>query len=208
MHKKLMLACMAIAAFAAFVVAPAASASPVLTDPTIEGANKAVPVGTSITGANTGPTFFKGGFEVECTNDDLVGTLKENTGTKIKGEIPVGGASFKGTEAGEDCKSFLGATNVKVNSKLCLETVAGTDNVTTTGCGANVTFTLEITGTGPCKYSAASISGTYNTNADATVNIPKGIAKKEEGGIFCPGEGFLEMDFDLYTTGKGTLSIS
>jgi hypothetical protein len=80
MHKKFMMACMAIAAIVAFVIAPAASASPVLTSNGVK-----VPVGTSITAVNIGITkFTAGGITVECDHDHLVGTVTENTGTKIK----------------------------------------------------------------------------------------------------------------------------
>ncbi|MGN6588664.1 MAG: hypothetical protein ACTHKT_14520 [Solirubrobacterales bacterium] len=203
MHKKLMMACMAIAAFAAFVIAPAASASPVLTEGTT-----AVAVGSSIEGKNTGNTEFTGGFNVVCSTAVLKGTVTGNSGTKIKGEVPAGSAVFTGTSTGGDCTSALGATKVTVNSKLCLETAAE-DKVAVTGCGANVTFTLEVTGTGPCKYSTASVTGTYKTSAAATVNVENQAAKKEEGGVFCPSEGVLKMDFDLYTTGGSTaLTIS
>jgi hypothetical protein len=206
MHKKIIMACMAIAAFAAFVVAPAASASPVLTKNLT-----ALGVGSSITGTNTGETVFTGAFNVRCTSAHMAGTLTANTGSKIKGEIPVGNAKFTGTGTSGDCTSALGNVGVTVNSKLCLETVTGQDNIVTTGCGANVTFTLEITGTGPCKYSTASVTGTFKTNAAATVNVSEQEAKKEEGGIFCPSSGKLDMDFDLTTTfvdGGAILEIS
>ncbi|MGN6558122.1 MAG: hypothetical protein ACTHLH_08955 [Solirubrobacterales bacterium] len=197
MHKKFMLACMVIAAFAAFVMAPVASAA------TITSETKVVPVGTSITGINTGVTKFTGPFNVECDHDHLTGVVTKNTDAEFEGEIPIGNAQFNGTAAGTDCTSALGATKVTVNSKLCLKQVAGTDTVNTTGCGGNVTFTLEITGTGPCKYSTASVSGTFTTNSTpATATISEQAAKKEEGGIFCPGEGKLDLVFDLHTTGK------
>jgi hypothetical protein len=196
MHKKLMMACMAIAAFAAFVIAPAASASPVLTSN-----NVPVPVGTSITGHNTGETLFTGAFNVRCTTAHMTGTVTANSGTSIKGTIPVGSAVFTGTGANGDCTSALGNVKVTVNSELCLETVTGSDTVKTTGCGgAPVVFTLEVTGTGPCKYSTASVLGTYVTG-EATILISEQAAKKSEGGFFCPSEGKLDLHFDLYTTG-------
>jgi hypothetical protein len=204
MYKKLMMACMAIAAFAAFVIAPAASASPVLTEtkePNVPS-GIAVPTGVSITGKNTGETVFTGAFNVRCTVAHMTGTLTTNSGSSIKGTIPVGGAQFTGTGAGEDCTSALGNVKVTVNSELCLETVAGTDTVKTTGCGAApVVFTLEVTGTGPCKYSTEKVTGTYTTNADAAVTVSEQESKKSEGGIFCPSSGKLDMVFDLYTTG-------
>jgi hypothetical protein len=205
MHKKLIMACMAIAAFAAFVVAPAASASPVLTS---EG--KVVPVGTSITGKNTGAITFTGGFNVACSSADLSGTVTKNSENQIKGEIPVGGASFTGTGTGGDCTSALGNVKVTVNTKLCMETKGTTvDTETITGCGASVVFTLEITGTGPCKYSTASITDTYTTNiTPASTTVSEQEAKKSEGGFFCPSSGKLDMVFDRYTTGGSGLATS
>ena len=213
MFKKLMMACMAIAAFAAFVIAPAASASPVLTH---EGTAVAVHPATEtceknpsgcIEGKNTEETLFTGAFNVHCNTAVLKGWVTQNNGSQIKGTIPVGNASF--TSSGGDCTSALGATKVTVTSELCIETVVGSDNATTTGCGSNVVFDLEVTGTGNCKYSTASVSGTFKTNAGATINISEQEAKKVEGGFFCPSSGKLDMDFDLYTLGgKTQLTIS
>ncbi|MGN6588416.1 MAG: hypothetical protein ACTHKT_13260 [Solirubrobacterales bacterium] len=214
MHKKLMMACMAIAAFAAFVIAPAASASPVLT----EGTTAVLPHNTAktctedptgcIIGTNTGVTkFTASGFNVECDHDVLTGWVTKNSGTKIEGTVPAGKAEFHGTGTGTDCTSALGPVKVTVTSELCLATGEITtsngtkdpDGVTVTGCGANVKFDLEITGTGNCEYSTASVLGTYLTNAAATVNISEQAASKVAGGIFCPSSGKLDMDFDLYT---------
>ena len=205
MHKKLIMACMAVASFAAFVVAPAASASPVLTE-----AGTPVAVGAAIEGRNTGVIKFTGAYAVDCSSAILKGTLTKNSGTKIEGTIPVGGATFTGTGTGGDCTSALGSTKVTVNSELCLAS-GTTDNFVVTGCGAAaVVFTLEVTGTGPCKYSTAAVNGTFNTNVmPATVNVSEQEAKKIEGGFFCPSSGKLDMDFDLYTTGTNTgLTIS
>jgi hypothetical protein len=199
MHKKLMMACMAIAAFAAFVIAPAASASPVLTDSGVP-----VPVGTSVEGHSTGITKFTG-FGVECTTGNLKGTVTANTGTTIAGEVAAGAATFTGTGTNGDCTSPLGSIGVKLVSKLCFDTVSKTDNVTITGCGANpITFTLTITGSVPCSYKAATVTGTFVTNGPATINISEQEATGEgEGNSFiCPTSGKLDMDFDLYTTGR------
>lgn len=203
MHK-LITAWFAITALAAFV-APTASASPLLTSGGV-----AVPVGTSITGKNTGNIAFTGAFNVACSSVDLSGTVTKNSGTKITGEIPVGGVSITGTGPGGDCTTALGSAKVTVNSKVCLETITGTDTLVFTGCGgAPYTATFEITGTGPCKYSAASVTATYLTNASATVIVSEQVTKKEEGGFFCPSEGKADDDLDLYTTGGATqLTVS
>ena len=205
MYKKLMLACMAIAAFAAFVVAPMASAAE---SPTLTSAGVSVPVGTSITATNTGVTKFTGAFNVECDHDHLAGTVTKNSKGEVEGEIPVGSAKFNGTATGTDCTSALGPVKVTVTSKLCLKTAAG-DTMLTTGCGSNVAFTLEITGTGPCKYGTASVSGTFATNVEgATTTVSEQEAKKTEGGFFCPSSGKLDLVFDLFTTSGTKLVIS
>jgi len=210
MHKKLMLACMAIAAFAAFVVAPAASASPVLTDITKVGEPaETVPTSAWIVGKNTGNTLFEGGFAVTCTTAVLNGKVTANTGSTIAGEVAAGAATFTGTGSGGDCTSALGDVKPTVNSKLCLHAQSGSDNVTVTGCGANITFTLSVTGSISCAYSAASVTGTYQTSGDATVNLNKQPATRESGQSFlCPATGSLTMDFDLYTTDGTTIFIS
>jgi hypothetical protein len=205
MHKKLIMACMAIAAF---VIAPAASASPVLTDNGVT-----VPVGTSVEAHSTGIVKFTG-FGVECTTGNLKGTVTANTGTTITVEVPEGGAVFSGTGEGGDCTSPLGSVKLKLNSKLCFDTIAKTDNLTFTGCGSNpITFTVTITGSGgvPCSYKAATVTGTFLTNSGATINVSEqGATGEGEGNSFiCPASGKLDMDFDLYTTGRATqLTIS
>lgn len=191
MYKKLMVACMAIASFAAFVVAPAASAT-VLTEN-----GTALAVGSSVTATNEGKTKFTGGFGVECETAHLQGKVTANSGT-VKGEIPVGSASF--TNSGAACSSALGATTVNVTSKLCLETAAG-DVLKVTGCGANVKFDLTAAGT-VCTYETASVSGTFTTNSTPAKSVVSEQPSKEVGGkFFCPDEGKLDMTFKLFTTG-------
>ncbi|HET9676043.1 MAG TPA: hypothetical protein VFP21_00900 [Solirubrobacterales bacterium] len=203
MHKRMIMSCLAIGAFMALVVAPAASASPVLTEN-----GEPVAVGSSILAKNTGNVVFSGGFEASCSNAELAGTVTANTGTSIKAEIPVGGAKFSGTGASGDCTSALGDFSVTVNSKICEETVKGTDTDTITGCGAPLTYTLTVTSGLACKYSAASVSATFLTGKDATLNVEKQTVKKEEGSILCPSEGSLSVDFDQTTTNGETLLIS
>jgi len=206
MYKKLTMACMAVAALAAFGIAPAASASPVLTN-----AGVAVPVGTSILGTSTETPAFTGAFNVTCSKAVLTGTVTKNSGTNIEGTVPVGGAVYVGTGTGGDCTSGLGSTKVTVNSELCLASSAS-DTLSITGCeGKSVVFTLEITGTGPCKYSTAAVAGTFTTNTSpATVKVTEQEAKKFEGGFFCPASGKLDQDFDLYknTVEEPGLTIS
>jgi len=211
MHKKLIMACMAIAAFAAFVVAPAASAT------TLKEGETSLAVGASVTATNTGNTEFTGGFNVVCDHADLSGKVTRNDGTSVEGEVPVGSALFNGTGANTDCTSALGDVKVTVTSKLCFKTGEFTtqngtkhvDGVSVTGCGGNVTFVLDSTSTGiQCKYTTASVVGQYLTApSDATIKTEGQSVPEEEGKLFCPDSGVLKMDFDLTTTNGATLTF-
>jgi hypothetical protein len=205
MHKKIMLACMAIAAFAAFVVAPAASASPVLTENGVRvPATNPDGVNTKIIATNTGITKFTSAIEVQCTTASLTGELLKNTGTEIEGEVEAANAKFTGTGTNGDCTSnfFNAPALVTVNNNLCMRMSKGSDKVTTSGpCGGgNVAFTLTLTGQGPCKYETANVNGTVTTNATpATAVVSEEESKLVSGSFFCPTSGKLDMTFDLYT---------
>jgi len=203
MHKKLMLACMAIAAFGAFVVAPSASAT------TLQEGINIVPVGSSITGKNiNGNTKFTSSlFNVECTTAHLKGTVTQNNGTgEVRGEVPLGSASF--TNAGGPCTSGAGPTDVAVLSKICLETstAGGADNIKVTGCGGNVRFTLNVTGLADCIYSQASLTGTFTTGT-AVGSLTEASAAREGTNFLCPSTGKLDMTIELTTTDGTKLSI-
>ncbi len=204
MRKNLMITCIAIAAFAAFVVAPVASASPVLTS---EG--KAVALGTEIKGSNTGVFKFENGFyTIQCTQVTLFAKVVENGGTKVKLEAAPGGFVSTGTGAGADCTSNWAPTTLSWG-KVCLETTTGTDKVLITGCGASLVMTTNITNFAICKYTSATWAGSFVTNADATLLIASQPLTKAEGsGSFCPSEAQFSFDMDFTTTNGATLSIS
>lgn len=203
MRKKLVVVCAAIAAFAAFVIAPVASASPILTS---EG--EAVAVGTSIKGNHTGVFDFTApSYTIICTEANMSATVTANSGTKIKMEIPAGGITTAGTGPGADCTSNWAPAHTTW-SKICIET-GTTDNVIATGCGANITMTTNLTELAVCKYLIASMPGTFVTNADATIRFLEFALTKTEGsGFFCPSEIKFTLDFDLTTTSGATLAIS
>jgi len=206
MHKKLMMACMAIAAFAAFVIAPMASAA------TLTENGTAVAVGSSITG-KAGETKFTAGAEtVICSAADMSGTVTTNSGGAIAGEIAALNPSFTGTATGGDCTSEnLGPVKPTVNSKLCLSIAKGTDKGTVTGCaGAAVTFTLAVTNLGiNCRYEKSSIEVEITTSPkDAEVKVVPGQMVPRESNFLCPAQGELDMEFVLTTTGGTTLTFS
>jgi len=209
MRKKLMLACMAITAFAAFVVAPVASASPVLLE-RIPGTElfSAVSTGASITGTIGGGSVLTSGFgSVTCASGHLTGTVTANTGTQIKAEIPAGKVSFTGLGTKGDCTWGLGDATLTVNSKICLETVKSADSVILTGCGSNFTMTFNTTGAASCTYSRSSLTGLFLTNFDAEIEVSSGILAREGSNFLCPTEIQLDWDIILTTTNGVTLLI-
>jgi hypothetical protein len=204
MQKKFIMSCMAVAAVAALVLPAVASGSPVLTESGVT-----VALGSSIEGKSTGAPTFTGAFNGSCSSAVLKGTVTKNNATKIEWTIPAGSATFTGTGTGGDCTSAFGSTRTVVNSELCFVTGAS-DTFIISGCGANIVFTQEVTGTGSCKYSTAALSGTFTTSVTpAVLKISEQEIKKVEGPFFCPASGKLDIEFDLYTAGTNTgLTIS
>ncbi len=205
MRKKLVIMCAAIAALAAFVVAPAASASPALTS---EG--KSVAVGTTVKGSNTGVFKFQssaGGYTIECSSVSLDATITGNSGNKIQLESAVGGFVTSGTGPSGDCTASWGPAKLAWG-KMCFATIEKTDNVSVTGCGGNLTLTTNITGTADCLYAAASGTGTFTTGADAKITVSSLPEVLQESSFFCPTEVKFSMVFDLTTATGGTLLIS
>lgn len=204
MPKKLITICAAVAALSIFAVAPAASASPVLTN---EGA--AVPVGTEIKGNNTGTfAFNEGSYTISCGTVDLTATVAGNAGSQIKLETAPAALTSSGTATAGDCTASWGPATLTWG-RLCFETTSGTDNVKVTGCGANITMTTNITGVVICKYAAASVTASFLTNADATFSLSAiNLTKTEGSGLFCPSQITFSLDLDLTTASGKTLSIS
>jgi hypothetical protein len=205
MYKKLIVTAIAITVTTATTGATTASASPVLTE---NGAK--VLVGSPITGSSTGLALFTAGiFTLSCPNVHLTGTVTANGGTQVKMEVPRGSVAFSGTgNGGTTCTTGGGNVSWAFASKLCMETVTGTDNIKITGCVGNILFTI-----GGCEYSATSMNATFSTNADASLNLsePTLVRTKEGllvGAVGCPLTAKLDLFMDLTTTNETTLSIS
>jgi hypothetical protein len=211
MHKKLMLACMAIAAFAAFIAVPAASASPVLTDVTTEHNNQIDTVGLKKTkSTNIGFLRFtiSSGGSIECSKAEEEGEVIENSGLSIKMNITA--ATFEGTGSGGDCTSPLGDIKV-TNSSLpwCFSsTKAGSFSVRGGKCteaSRAITFTLDVTGIVNCSYVKASVNGTYTTvGNESTLKISEEnfVNTGEGNNIFCPTSGKIHLEKRLQTAEK------
>jgi len=204
MRMKLIIACATTTVCAAFVTAPIVSASPVLTD---EG--KAVAVGTEVKGKNLGTFDFSGsgGYTISCSTVDVAAKVTANTGTQIQLEA-AGGFAATGTGIGGDCTANWGPSTLTW-SKICFATVPKTDNVNVTGCGGEIILTTNITSTALCKYTAASWTGTFATNADPTFNMGSMPVKMAEGNsFFCPSEVTFNLDLEWTTPSGATLFIS
>jgi hypothetical protein len=205
MRKKIMTACMAIVAFAAFAATPAPAAQ-------LKENGTLLAPGASITGQSTSQALItvSGGLTFVCTSTHVRGTVTKNNGTKIEGEIPVGGIELKGTGAGEDCTSSLGPFKPTMTTKLCLQINTGTDTGTMTGCGGNVRFTVDFTGASSCKYLTASISGTIATapNDAEVIGSEQPVIGDETNSFFCPVSAKFDSSWVMTTTDGTTLQFT
>jgi hypothetical protein len=209
MYRKLITACMALAAFGAFVVMPSvASASPVLTHP----AGTPVPVNTKIVGTlepGTESIFTSSLGNINCTHATLTGTVASNTGSHIAGDIS--SAVWGGSEAETKCKSWAGAVKPTPTGLPWCITATGTKHTFTVRGGKcseaakPLSFTLDFPSF-TCGYERTTpVNGTFTTGTPSTLKIADQGFARVHGGFLCPSEGRLDMGFYLYTDdGKHT----
>jgi hypothetical protein len=227
MSKKLIMACMALVALAAFALPATASAAnkPIITHPTgtpLPTPTKilATQIGNS-TLSNTGNTSTL----LTCSTATMTGELVKNTGGTIEGNIS--SAIFGGTGAkavGEphnECTGafgFFGNTSVTtLGLPWCVrsDTLMVTDEFRISGgaCGAaktKIKFILNVTGASkPCEYEATKteIKGTFTTHdtGDAILQITETnenagftLITKEPPSL-CSTSGELHMKFTMET---------
>ena len=222
MVKKLIMPCMAVAAFAAFVPATASATN----DPQLTEGVSLVPTQATIVGTATNTLFTNTegtSTLVTCSKAQLTGALKVNHVSTVEVEVPKGSAIFEGTGAKHahnnlpECTGSFGNAYITVTSALCVRSDAtmATDEFQATGCGANkVKFTIGSTTLGTCEYEATgAVKGTYTTNGSeaqmTTINNSAGSGAKLTNGVFfCPTSGSLGMTFSLETTNGTKLTIS
>jgi hypothetical protein len=213
MHKKLIGAFMALAAFGVFAVMPAMSSAAVATFPT----GTALATGSLIKATNTNAPLLQdtsGNTLVTCSSATLTGELTKNSEGEVQGKIT--SATYRGTgaqasgEPAPECTSIIGNVSVTplVSSKApwCLKTtskVEDTWNVTGGACpgGGAIKFILNSTTIGECEYesTAGGVSGTYTTHpADAVLTVTSSGFKLIRGNtFFCPASGHLSQAFTL-----------
>jgi hypothetical protein len=224
MSKKIIMACMALVAFAALALPAAALAA---NEPEVVENGTKVATGTALVGTATNTLFTttEGATLVTCSTAKMSGTLKTNSGTKVEGEIPVGSAIFQGTGAVSahnglpECTGSFGNAYITVTTALCVRSdntmVADEFQVNGGACGTGgkVKFIIGSTTAGACEYeSTGAVKGDYTTSATNSSlttrdNSTGSGSKKIAGGVLCPTSGALAMTFNLETSNGTTLGI-
>jgi len=197
MLKKLTLLAMSVGALLA-IAAPAAQA----TGPLITDSDGNTP--TYITAVSNNFTIHTVGNRLECTTFDLTLHLTQNALTTVKGH---GGGHATGTRPAGLHSGHCGAasglivefTNVTVND-IHLTKHGGA----TTGT-ATFTFTFHLR-TGPTPGSLiaeCTLGGTVPVVKTESNDVnATGKITKTGGSAFCPTEGELTSDFELFNHGS------
>jgi hypothetical protein len=221
MFKKLIMSCMAVAAFAAFVLPASASAA---NDPTLTDAAGHVAVGSKITATNVGETIF---WNTEtklklsvCNHVFMTGEITRNDSGVVTGKVTTAHFSGTGAVAADtglaECTGEIGSSYVTVKN-LPLElsstpAMAEHEFQVTGSGGAKVKFLLGSTVAGECEYEAGGpIKGKYTTGTSAATDAlltttdtsAASGASKIRGGFLCPTSGMLAMTFTMKTEPSG-----
>lgn len=209
MHKKIMLACMALVAFAAFAIVPAmASAAPTLKEGTTTLA-----VGAEIAGTQDGTeawVFTTSSGNVSCNEVRFAGVVTENPGAK--GTVKT--ASFKNNGSTSCPTTIFGVSSMVVTPKVpwCLSsTVLGTVKLVGGECGgkaSGVKFVLDPNVGGECEYEKAEVTGTYTAGSEPlTADFTGNVFKLVRSTTLCPSEGTLDGKAILETPNGTSLKI-
>ncbi len=217
MHKRLIAACMALAAFAAFVLPATASAT---NDPTLTENGSDVTVGETLIGTNIGSANFvttgDTAVAVGCSKLALTGTVVKNSGGTV--EATISKVQFSGTGSVHpdnglpECTASFGNTSVTfVNLPLCLRSdptmLTDEFQIVSSDCegsGTNIKILFSSTTAGECEYKFTSaVPGTETTGGSgATLTISNTQSsgyEKIKGGFLCPSSWQFKTAFNLYT---------
>ncbi|MGN6201343.1 MAG: hypothetical protein ACTHNY_02935 [Solirubrobacterales bacterium] len=226
---------MALAAFAAFAVAPSVASAtndPDVTHPTgtLLAVSHAAPA--AITATNVGETLMtdiNGNVLTRCNKAVMTGDLETNTGSGTV-EATITSATFAGSGSlasnGElECTGSFGNITVTANPATnglpwCLRSTSTmvTDEFQIRGNGCTsasrpIRFVLDSTTAGECAYErSGAIPGTFTTHPASASAAQLSISKVEfpriSGGFLCPSAGFLDMTFELETSSGSAIYIS
>lgn len=223
MNRKTIAICVALAALAAFAVAPAVSSAAFLKE-TVLGEPRLVEPGRKVVAYNELGTSVKlngGAFTVECNETTLTGTVHANHDVNGNVLVTIEDVWFRGdepietrcTDNGTPAKVLVPAiTNEGGKQHWCIKNPFGTDefrlepwNCTEAG-GQEFTFVIVATGMTCTYHRAASLNGTVTTgdveNKPVTFKMNPGqeLIREVTSPVACPEvfkvENFL---FQMYT---------
>ncbi|HWC47799.1 MAG TPA: hypothetical protein VG448_02850 [Solirubrobacterales bacterium] len=223
MSKKLITACLALVAFAAFILPASASAA---NDPQLTSSGSLVPAGTSIIGTLSGGSvvFWNTATNIQqlvCSNFKLDGSVLRNSGSTV--EVEVTSYGFWGTGAANvdnglpECTGSFGNLFFTArNLPFLLKSLPtyNTDEVQLSAKIGNIKFLLGSTTAGECEYeTAASIKADTTTGGTEAQITTRDTAagsgfKLIRGGFLCPESGMLLMTFNMETTSGTKVVVS
>ncbi len=216
MHKKLIAACMALAAFAAFALPVSALAT---NEPDLTEESSRVPTGTTVVGTatNTELQTTAGSSLLNCTTSLRTGVLLQNAGGTVEIESTTNDAT--GTGVGLECTTSFGNSSVTYPTSLCIRSTPAmaTDELrigSTCTTFGNVKIVFDSTTVGECEMETTGPMladyTTGGTQAQFTVrNTQAGSGlKKIKGGFLCPSSARLKMTFGLEKEDGTKLTIS
>lgn len=179
MHKKIMVACFALAAFAAFAIAPATSSAHWLKE-TVNGQPFIIPAGAKVVAYSEEgkPAIFKGsnGWVIECDENIMTGSVHANHDVNGNVQITIEDVWLQGHEPETQCSSSVGPAKVTIpavtnfggKEHWCIKTMIGTDKFqlephNCTGVGGAFTFIVHMGGIKCAFERKANLEGTFTT---------------------------------------------
>jgi hypothetical protein len=224
MHKKIMVACFAVAAFAAFAIAPATSSAHWLKE-TVGGQPIIIPAGAKVVAYSEEgqPARFQGsnGWFVECDENILTGSVHANHDVNGNVQITIEDVWFQGHEPETQCTSTMGPAKVTIpavtnfggGAHWCIKTLIGTDKFllephNCTGVGGSFTFVVHMGGLKCAFERKENMEGTFTTGDVGNQPVTFKLNPNQkfvtdlaaEHSFLCPPEWTLNnVLFQLYT---------
>ncbi len=211
MNRKLILTCVALAAFAAFAVG--SSTASATNDPQLTtSTGELVPAGTTtikVTQVNQiAMVTTAGSTLVTCSTGTGTGEVIKNSGGTVEGEITTLTISGTGTKAagepGNECTGSFGNVSVTPSLPVCLRSTPAmaTDEMQGSSgkCpgGGKIKFILASTTAGECEFESTGAAiaefATNPNSAEATIKSTQagsGVSKIR-GGFLCPSSAMFK----------------
>jgi hypothetical protein len=202
MHKKILVICAALIAFAAMAAVPALASINL----TLQKNGSTVLTGTLIQATNEGNILFDTSIgSLSCTGSTLTEKVTANSGSELIGIIE--SASFTGAGSENRCTtSFIGDVKydsdnlpwcIKAGGKLATDTFEMRGG----GCSeSSKSLQLTLTGSATCIYTRPNVTGSYTTNgtqAILTIGASQIFNAAAGSGFICPSAFTLTGKYKL-----------